>query len=996
MREYIIDDIQIYNSFDDDEKHYIKIKTDKDNTLEGTIKIVPEIKDIIRCEIIIKNNKNYFRKEQLLLPINIRDQKCRLLKIYDGDNNILKELEFIKYGKNFWKDYILYIDTIKNTENYTDKLKKLYDYIINKNYIYVLIQSLKGILNNHNIIGLTNKQLLHLYEYGEDMYLWDIDMLVSLYEISYFGYNTIIKIAKGLKKSIEDITILMIINIFYNNEHTYILYDYNNWLNELTKNTEIIIDNLSNDAFKNIIEHMIKKKYIIQIEESKLCLYKLYTHELYIAHQLIEIQYEYNTSPLIKKDISLTELKHFLNNDTIEGDVLDEYQKQGIINFFKNKLSVIHGKAGTGKSNLLKRLIKSIEEMEYKLTPLKVYFLTPTAKALQKIKDIMKDIDNKDKYKYSTMAGFNHNKTEELKVNLLNYYNIIIIDETSMIDINTLYDFLRKIENINTTILFLGDYRQLPSIGPGNIIHDMINSPEIPSCELLNPYRYKTQEQLLDIINKISNKEKLTEEIILTSINQFKLIIPNDNNTVENIIKTECKHNDIIITPLNKDIKKYTDIIRDIINPIDLLPVSQNQINEIRYNNHIFRINDKITHTKNNYIKDIYNGTIGKIINIYEKIDYNDDIIINIEIKKDDKKDFIYKFKNENKQDNLINYLEPGYMASIHKTQGQEYENVLILLSPSRMTNNKLLYTAITRAKKKVTIISSLENLNNVIKRTNNRQTLLKLMIKYKYEKQFNLNITTYDYDSYNNNPLFINTNKSSFINTNESLFINTNQSLVKSLFINTNESLFINTKCIKQDLEYEKTHIIYTKQYYIDGIKYYYEKGIKCKNYDLCEAVLSHDHWECHGNYLCMNCGDWFRFGFGWNELEFRMSSEKCPVCFDKNKKQLKFPTNCGHWFCVSCSRNILFVDDTRYHLSSVPYGCAPCPNGCINPVKGKQCYCDEYIKIQDKCEEEYPIQFNKYNDAVRVSINLGETISGSIFGTCTCPLCKKKYERK
>tara|TARA_B110000977_G_scaffold173715_1_gene227096 strand:- start:556 stop:1134 length:579 start_codon:yes stop_codon:yes gene_type:complete len=169
---------------------------------------------------------------------------------------------------------------------------------------------------------------------------------------------------------------------------------------------------------------------------------------------------------------------------------------------------------------------------------------------------------------------------------------------------------------------------------------------------------------------------------------------------------------------------------------------------------------------------------------------------------------------------------------------------------------------------------------------------------------------------------------------------------------------------------------------------------GIKCKNYELCEGTLDPTHYENHANYLCMNCGDWFKFGFGWNELEFRVGEEECVICNETSDKQLQFPTNCGHWFCVSCSRNILLWDETRYHLSPVPYTCPPCPNGCINPTKGKQCYCIEYDVIQGEWEQQKPDKYKEWNDAEGESIELSENGDG-VFGSGKCPLCRRKYER-
>ena len=97
-----------------------------------------------------------------------------------------------------------------------------------------------------------------------------------------------------------------------------------------------------------------------------------------------------------------------------------------------------------------------------------------------------------------------------------------------------------------------------------------------------------------------------------------------------------------------------------------------------------------------------------------------------------------------------------------------------------------------------------------------------------------------------------------------------------------------------------------------------YTEGGIKCKNYELCQNVLSPNWWILYGNYLCPTC-DNGSLGFGWNELEFIES------CDEIVNKKMKFPANCGHYFCTICSRKILFWDETQHHLSPVMFGCQP-----------------------------------------------------------------------
>ena len=170
---------------------------------------------------------------------------------------------------------------------------------------------------------------------------------------------------------------------------------------------------------------------------------------------------------------------------------------------------------------------------------------------------------------------------------------------------------------------------------------------------------------------------------------------------------------------------------------------------------------------------------------------------------------------------------------------------------------------------------------------------------------------------------------------------------------------------------------------------------SIKCKNYELCQGTLALDHFEMVANYLCMTCGSWFKVGgFGWNDLEFKDCTEDCDVCSETVTRKLKLPTNCGHWFCISCSRNILFYDETRHHINPALYGCPPCPNGCINPDKGTQCGCEEYDEIQDNWRNYAPEECDKWIEAEQRSILAGYN-SDSSYGSCKCPLCRKKYER-
>jgi len=165
---------------------------------------------------------------------------------------------------------------------------------------------------------------------------------------------------------------------------------------------------------------------------------------------------------------------------------------------------------------------------------------------------------------------------------------------------------------------------------------------------------------------------------------------------------------------------------------------------------------------------------------------------------------------------------------------------------------------------------------------------------------------------------------------------------------------------------------------------------SIQCENYEFCKS----ERVPGMGSKYCMTCGSWFKIcGFGWDKLTIVDSIDECILCMNMCKRKIMFPTNCGHSFCLPCSKKILYISEDRSCLSPVPYGCAPCPKGCENPVKGVQCHCIEYDSIQDQWKNANPTEFNTWNDAQNYSID--NSVYDYAYGSSSCPLCRKKYER-
>lgn len=122
---------------------------------------------------------------------------------------------------------------------------------------------------------------------------------------------------------------------------------------------------------------------------------------------------------------------------------------------------------------------------------------------------------------------------------------------------------------------------------------------------------------------------------------------------------------------------------------------------------------------------------------------------------------------------------------------------------------------------------------------------------------------------------------------------------------------------------------------------------------------------------------------------------NEACVVCKSQGTMKVKFPAGCGHSFCVDCTKNLMFLDGSRYQLSSVPFGCPGCPNGCANPVKGRQCECDEYDITEKTWKFSEPEAWLRWNKAENKSIERGEEDLDTLYGTKKCPVCRVCYER-
>jgi exodeoxyribonuclease V alpha subunit len=511
----------------------------------------------------------------------------------------------------------------------------------------------------------------------------------------------LISIANSLNFSVNDKINLVIINILINSPNGDTCILYNNLVKLLLK------DNYLKDDIELSIHYLLSKEMIVQ--------YKDYIYESKI------FEYEKNIGLFLCNNNEEPFLSNFLDDAIDFLDNYDDYklnneQYNSFLNIFKFNVNITVGPAGSGKSEILIRLAKFIDQF----SNISILFLTPTGKACDRL---TKGFKNKDlNHKAFTIHKFNYYNQEsnieqfiigEFNNIIKNTYKIFVIDEMSMIGLQDFNTFINRISNLNNCILFiLGDTNQLPSISYGDILNHLVISNVFSVVKLQYIYRTNSQNLLRAQENVLLYK-KLSDNFI-ESDNSFNWIrkYPLNNDFFINFLSNEFKDEmPFIITSSNKIIDMYQDKIKEIYNPNYL------ELESVIVNNIYFHINDIIMIKKNNYETHLMNGMIGKIISIEKPI-----------MKLKNKCDFEkYKtltmvtilFEGENKSRTLsldnLDDISLAYLITIHKSQGSEYDNVVILLDNAPMNTINLLYTAITRTKKRCFLIADEYTINSII-----------------------------------------------------------------------------------------------------------------------------------------------------------------------------------------------------------------------------------------------------------------------------------------
>lgn len=382
-------------------------------------------------------------------------------------------------------------------------------------------------------------------------------------------------------------------------------------------------------------------------------------------------------------------------------------QEAAIYMALMNGISILTGGPGTGKTQTINSIIQCVKHVKPDAV---IHLFAPTGKASKR----MSELTGMDAMTIHRGIGLGFEDDDEIKIV---EGDVLVVDEVSMMDAYVCYRLLASVHE-NMRIIFVGDYEQLPSVGPGLILRDLINSGKIPTTKLTEIFRQAQDSQIVMNSHRVIKGEY--DELTYDNSKGDFYFIQKQNRTeaqkaildsVEKLILNQgFKLDDIqILSPIRKGDLGVWNLNR--LMQAKFNPPSPSKM-EVKIDAITFlREGDKVIHTVNNKDLDVFNGEIGKILRIYEDVDDG----LQIEVEYDNDKTVIY--------DQLsVEEIDLAYVLTIHKSQGSEYPVVIMPIHTSQddyLTRN-LIYTAWTRAKKKVVNIGVKASLKKGISNTDN------------------------------------------------------------------------------------------------------------------------------------------------------------------------------------------------------------------------------------------------------------------------------------
>ncbi|HPC99759.1 MAG TPA: ATP-dependent RecD-like DNA helicase [Acetivibrio sp.] len=519
------------------------------------------------------------------------------------------------------------------------------------------------------------------------------------------GFKTADRIAQSMgydRESYQRLRagIIYVLNEFANEGHCFARRD------ELIKRSSEMLEMGEGDV-ESAIRSMLEEKSIIMEYDDALYLPPFYYSETGVARRIMEIV-------MTKSKYCSCNLGEVIQRVRKEcGIEYDDVQVEAIEKAITSKFMVLTGGPGTGKTTTTMAIIKAFESLKAN-----VFLAAPTGRAAKRLSEAtgMSAQTVHRLLKYSPLEGYKNNEENPL------YCDVLIIDETSMIDIVLMYNLLKAVSN-DTVVILVGDVDQLPSVGAGNVLKEVIDSGAVTVVRLNRIFRQAQGSAIIMNAHRINRGEFPALKGGKNS--DFFFIEEEDPEKIVGLIRQLCKERlpkYYGVDPVN-DIQVLCPMLKGAVGAYNLNAVLQDALNpsdiSVRYGGITYKVNDKVMQIKNNYDKNVFNGDIGRITLID-----NEEKVICI------------KF-----DDNVVEYdvtemdeVTLAYAVTVHKSQGSEYSIVVapFTMQHYMMLQRNLLYTCVTRAKKVIVLIGTKNALGYCIRNSKSidRNTMLALRLQ--------------------------------------------------------------------------------------------------------------------------------------------------------------------------------------------------------------------------------------------------------------------------
>ena len=471
---------------------------------------------------------------------------------------------------------------------------------------------------------------------------------------------------------------------------------------------------------KHLMDMVIDRKLVLKEKNGETVVYpsQYYYLELNTARMLCELNILYpEDEELIRKRIAMIEKE----TDT----VLEEMQKKAVTEAASHGLFILTGGPGTGKTTTINAIIQFFEGEGAELR-----LAAPTGRAAKRMTETtgyeaqtihrLLELNGmpEEERDGGHSAKFERNAQNPLEA------DVIIIDEMSMVDIHLMHSLLLAVTT-GTRLILVGDENQLPSVGPGNVLRDIIYSGCFPVVELTKIFRQASESDIVVNAHKINRGEPVQ---INNKSRDFFFLKRYDADIIIRVVialiqeklpkYVDAKPFEIqVLTPMRKGllgVERLNQILQRYLNP------PEEAKKEKVIGDRLFREGDKVMQIKNNYqmeweIRGRYGIVIEKGIGVFNGdmgiLKEVNEFAETAEVEFEDGRFATYSFKQ-------LEELELAYAITIHKSQGSEYPAVIlpILSGPRMLMNRNLLYTAVTRARKCVTVVGSIEEFENMIR----------------------------------------------------------------------------------------------------------------------------------------------------------------------------------------------------------------------------------------------------------------------------------------